>query len=81
MFPPGMYVPFLALFLKKNSLELGKFQRMIKGSKGDGQRGKNKKVEILQSVEMEVETSCVYKRRLCTRSALMLSITSSRREP
>lgn len=91
VFLPGMYMLFLALFLKKNSLELGKIQRnaikTIKGSKGwwwertHATVGKNKKVEILQSVEMEVETSCVYERRLHRRSLLNLSITRSRREP
>ena len=89
VFLPGMYMLFLALFLEKNSLELDKVQRnaikMIKRSKGwwwertQAILGKIKKVEILQSAKMEVETSCVYERRLHTRSVLNLSITRSRR--
>ena len=89
VFLPGMYMLFLALFLKKNSLELDEVQRnaikMIKRNKGwwwertQAILGKIKKVEILHSATMEAETSCVYERRLHTRSVLNLSITRGRR--
>lgn len=91
IFPPGMCVLLPNLFLQKDSFKLDRVLRnaikMIKGSRGwywestDAVTGKNKKVRILQSVEMEVETMCVYKWRLYIRSALSLRITRTKGKP